>query len=276
MRRALVAISIGVSFSLCAFAAVAKPKVPFYRNRAVPAIVPRAVGNGVAVNAASFEPGLSPGELATVVGTDLTSVSGTVVASSLPLPTRLAGVTVLISGVPAPLYSISFANGQDQISFQVPWGIPTGPQAAQVQVFDGDLQTTSFMTDCFTSDPGIFVYQGLYAVAVHGSDGTLIGPNSPAAPGEVVVLYTTGLGPLDTSLGDGAPGPSDPPARTIDPFQVLVDGEDSPVFFSGLAPQFVGLYQVNFRVPFDAASGNLTLKIQSPHGESRTATLPVD
>src|SRR5437868_14988324 len=49
----------------------------------------RSASGTVAVNAASYENGISPGGLATVFGTNLTSVSGTVVSSTDAWPTRL-------------------------------------------------------------------------------------------------------------------------------------------------------------------------------------------
>src|SRR5262249_35765493 len=157
----------------------------------------------------------------------------------------------------APIYSIAFANGEDQISIQVPYDAPTGPAAAEIQVFDGNSLTADFVTDSFTEDPGIFTYQGNYAIA-EASDFSLIGPQNPAFRVEPLVLYVTGLRPLSLSLPDGFGSPTQPPfAQTIDPFQVIVDGEPCQVFFSGLAPGFVGLYQINFYVPSDARSGNL-------------------
>ena len=90
------------------------------------------------------------------------------------------------------------------------------------------------------------------------------------------MLYVTGLGPLTLNLTDGYGSPTSPPfAQTVDPFQVIVDGENCAVFFSGLAPGFVGLYQINFYVPSDAAAGNLEISIQSTYANSATATLPV-
>jgi uncharacterized protein (TIGR03437 family) len=44
----------------------------------------------------------------------------------------------------------------------------------------------------------------------------------------------------------------------------------SEVFFAGLAPGFVGLYQVNVRVPLDAPSGAVNLVIQTG-GQSSNA-----
>jgi minor extracellular serine protease Vpr len=262
------------AFNLAAAAAPAITKKPYHRQRSA-AARPRAAGDTVVVNAASFEPGISPGGLATIFGADLTSVSGVVIASGFPLPLELAGVSVLVDGISAPIYSIAFNNGEDQISFQVPYATRTGPGAVQVEVLDRGEETANIVTDSFTEDPGIFAYNGNYALAVHPSDGALVGPSDPAFPGEVLVLYVTALGPLSLDLDDGYPAPSDPLAQTTEPFDVLLDGELSQVLFSGLAPGFVGLYQINFRVPGDAASGNLDLQIRSPFASSRVAVLPV-
>ncbi len=254
-------------------------KAPFYRphasQRVRPGPMPRQIGEAVIVNAASYEKGISPGGLATIFGNDLSTVSGIVLAYRDPLPLELAGVEVWVSGLPAPIYGVAYANGLDQISIQVPYDAPTGPFAAEIQVYDfGDL-VADFFADSFTQDPGIFVYNGNYAVA-QASDYSIIGPDNPAIPGEPLVLYVTGLGPLDLNLVDGFGSPTSPPfARTVDPFQVIVDNEICDVFFSGLAPGFVGLYQVNFYVPLDAAPGNLPIWIRSPEADSLTAILPV-
>ena len=250
-------------------------KVPYYRARDRTTANPKQSGSVSIVNAASFEAGISPGGLATIFGEDLTTVNGVVLANSNPLPTLLAGVQVFISGLPAPIFAIAFANGEDQISIQVPYDAPTGPGAAEVEVVDHGSEVADFFTDSFTEDPGIFVYQGDYAIA-QASDGSLIGPSNPAIAGEPLVLYVTGLGPLNLALRDGYGAPTSPPfAQTIDPFEVIVDNEICNVFFSGLAPGFVGLYQVNFYVPQDAAPGSLPIFIQSPYATSATATLPV-
>jgi len=274
MKKVVSQLVLLCLFSLAAVAAPATPKKPYYRQRST-AARPHATGDPVVVNAASFEPGVSPGGLATIFGADLTSVSGTVIAPAFPLPFQLAGVSVLVNGVSAPIYSIAYNNGEDQISFQVPYATPTGPDSVQVEVFDQGEETGNIVTDSFTEDPGIFAYNGNYALAVHPSDGALVGPSNPALAGEVLILYVTALGPLSLDIADGYPAPSSPLAYTTEPFDVLVNGETSEVLFSGLAPGFVGLYQINFRVPRDAAFGSLDLQIRSPFASSRVVVLPV-
>ena len=254
----------------------AKKSPPYYRQRNV--TVPQAAqaaGDPVVVNAASFEPGISPGGLATIFGQGLSNVSGVVVANTDPLPLQLADVSVIVNGIYAPLFSVAYANGEDQISFQVPWETPTGPGAATLEILSNGRTVGFIQSDSFTEDPGIFMYGGRYAVAARPSDYSLIGPRNPARPGEVIILYTTGLGPVSLNIPDGYSAPLDRLAYTVDPFQVVVDGEQAQVLFSGLAPGFVGLYQINLRLPFDLPPGNLDIQILSPFANSGTATLPV-
>lgn len=272
--RHIAAITALLFVSGLASIAQTTPK-KFYRPRSPAASRPKAAGDPVVVNAASFEPGVSPGSLSTVFGTDLTSVNGQIVAATNPLPPELGGVSILVNGITAPMYSVAFANGSDVISFQVPYEAPVGPGAAEVEVFDHGERTADIFVDSFTEDPGIFVYNGNYSVAVATADGSLIGPDNPAVVGEVLALYTTGLGPLSFGVPDGFAGPSNPPASTVDPVDVFLNNEACEVLFSGLAPDFVGVYQINFRVPRDAPPGNLSLQIQTPFANSAVAILPV-
>src|SRR5581483_2972311 len=198
-----------------------------------------------------------------------------VLAGSDPFPTRLAGVQVFINGFAAPIYGIAYANGEDQISVQVPYETTVGPNAAEIQEYNKGSLVADFFSDSFTEDPGLFTYDNGLAIA-QPSDYSLIGPDNPAIPGEPLVLYVTGLGPLNQNLPDGYGAPTNPLARTIDPFQVVLDHEDCAVFFSGLTPGLVGVYQINFYVPQDAASGNLPIFIQDAYANSAVATLPVE
>jgi uncharacterized protein (TIGR03437 family) len=230
------------------------------------------------LNAASFLSGVSPGGLATVFGTNLTDVSGVVVADTNPFPLVLAHVSVYVNGVPAPIFSIAYANGEDQISFQVPWATDTGPRAATVDVYDYGTLVGELTVDSFTEDPGIFAfsqYGNEYAVALHADDYSLVTPNNPAVRGEVLVLYVTGLGPVDRNVADGWGAPSNPPANTIDPFSVILANKGVRVYFSGLAPGYVGLYQLNIQLPNDLPAGDLPLQITSDFASSQTVLLSV-
>ena len=254
-----------------------KPRV--FRDPKVTKPRPKDSSVGIDVlNAASFLPGVSPGGLATAFGTNLTDVSGVVQANSNPFPTTLANVQVTVNGVLAPIFSIAYANGEDQISFAVPWETPTGLGAVFVQVYDYGTLVGSLTTDSYIEDPGIFGFQqfgNTYAVAVHSSDYALVTPDDPAVRGEVLVLYVTGLGPVDQYIPDGYGAPSSPPANTQDPYRVILAGESVEVLFSGLAPGFVGLYQLNIRLPGDLPAGDLNLQITSDYANSQSVLLSV-
>jgi uncharacterized protein (TIGR03437 family) len=86
----------------------------------------------------------------------------------------------------------------------------------------------------------------------------------PAKTGEVLVLLATGLGPVTVKVGDGAPAPVEPLARVATAVGVTIQEQEAEVQFAGLAPGFVGLYQVNAVVPAGLkadASARLVLRV---------------
>lgn len=249
---------------------------PYFRSKHS-LLKPHQAGDPVVVNGASFLAGVSPGALASIFGQDITTVINVVVnADSLPLPTELEGTSVAVNGILAPMLTVADdGNGGDQINFQVPFETPTGAGAAQLDIYNNGTLVATVIADSFLEDPGIFTYSNNYAVAVRPSDYSLVRPDDPASPGETLILYTTGLGPLTLDVADGDPAPSDPLAYTEDPFEVLVDGEQCDVQFSGLAPGFVGLYQLNLVLPLDLPSGDLDLQITSQYASSNITKISI-
>src|SRR5262249_39398821 len=118
-------------------------------------------------------------------------------------------------------------------------------------------------------------YQVGPAAAIH-SNGSLVSVQSPARIGETISVFLTGLGRVTPAVADGAPGVSAEPlnTRTIPP-TVYVNGITARVTYAGLAPQLIGLYQVNFRIPNGVAPGNVTLGIGAPLTLNSQAILPI-
>ena len=87
------------------------------------------------------------------------------------------------------------------------------------------------------------------------ADGSLVSAEKPAQPSEILVLFATGFGVVNPGLATGSPSAGNQAVATT---SVFVDGTSNPasVEFSGASPGFVGLYQVNFRVPANTRSGN--------------------
>ena len=98
---------------------------------------------------------------------------------------------------------------------------------------------------------------------VHSSDFSLVSSSKPAAAGEILSLFATGLGPTRASLTPGQAFPSSPLAVVNSPIDVTVNGKSAEVLGAVGYPGAVDGYQVNFRVPPDTRTGTATLQISS-------------
>ena len=110
--------------------------------------------------------------------------------------------------------------------------------------------------------PQIMTNAGMPAVT-HSSDFTLVTASKPAAAGEILALFATGLGPTHPGVNPGQPFPSSPPAAVNSPVQVAVNGKPAQVFGAVGFPGAVDGYQVNFQVPPDTTKGNATVQLSA-------------
>ncbi len=107
------------------------------------------------------------------------------------------------------------------------------------------------------------VMTGTGPAVAHPNDFTLVTSSKPAAPGEVLALYATGLGPTRQSMEPGQGFPMQPPAGVAAPVSVTVNGTPAEVLAAVGYPGATDGYQVNFRVPSGVASGQATLRVSS-------------
>jgi uncharacterized protein (TIGR03437 family) len=222
---------------------------------------PRFSGASV-VNAASFASGMVAGSLVTVFAAGVRDDAGTVVADRVPLPNGLAGVSVTVAGIAAPVYSVSNANGQEQVNFQVPFAVAGRSTAAVVVTRDGQA-SASVDVPVSAAQPGVYTTDGTQAIVVHNADYTLTTAARPLERDEYAFLYVSGLGAVANAPADGAGGPVSPPARAMGDVRVTLGGLPCEVQFAGLAPGFAGVYQVNFRVPAGAGSGTQDIVVSA-------------
>ena len=96
----------------------------------------------------------------------------------------------------------------------------------------------------------------------HSTDFSLVSASKPAAAGEILSLFATGLGPV-RGVATGQPFPSNPPAPLNSPVQVMVNGNPADVIGAVGYPGSVDQYQVNFRVPSDTAKGPATIQVSA-------------
>jgi uncharacterized protein (TIGR03437 family) len=222
------------------------------------------------VNAASSAPftaGVSRGELITLYGANI-GPDAIQFASTVPFPTTLAGVQVLINNRPAPIYYVS----SGQISAIVPY--ETTGSVAQIQVVNNQSSSNLVTELVNATTPGLFSIPagGIgYAAAEH-ADGSLVSPSHPAQVGETVAVYVTGLGDVLPSISDGAPGVSSATTNTI---TASVNNVTATVAYAGLAPTLVGLYQVNVQIPTGIAAGDWYLDISGPDSYTSEAIISV-
>jgi uncharacterized protein (TIGR03437 family) len=201
------------------------------------------------LNAASGESGpFSPNTIVSLYGQGLSyeTVSlGGADGSYLPEHLQGAGTYVLVNSQPAGLFYVS----PTQVNFLLSSGALPGPAIVQV-VRDG-LAGPPVTIHLSEASPGLFQLDPDYVIATR-PDGSVITPKNPAAGGEIVILYATGLGrtaplPADREIPSEAA-----PLTRLAEFQVVIDGKPLPaadVLYAGVAPRFAGLYQLNVRLP---------------------------
>ena len=95
-------------------------------------------------------------------------------------------------------------------------------------------------------------------------------------PGEFVTIFCTGLGAVNDPPGTGKPASSNPLSKTAITPEVTIGGVAATVTFSGLAPGFVGEYQVDVQIPQGAPSGSAVPVTLSINGvQSNTVSIAV-
>jgi uncharacterized protein (TIGR03437 family) len=215
-----------------------------------------------------------------------TEASYTSLPNPLPLPTTLADLQVLVNGVAAPLTYVS----PTQINFIVPMATPTSGNA-DVQVVQpstgrvyaaGNPQMNAY-------SPGIFMltFSGRSRqAAVLNQDNTVNSATNGAVRGSYIQIFATGQGFLPNGPPDGAV----PSGLVTTPFtpHINIGGqfvEEYPrdstepakgqeVSFSGLSPEFPGVWQINVYVPKGVAPGT-NIPIAIFIGSLASADLPL-
>lgn len=224
------------------------------------------------VNGASYETGaVAPGSIAAVFGTFL--VNSLVTAPGASLPTSLGGVSLQAGTTAFPLFFVAGNQADVQISWEL-----SGQTQATVSATAGGQNVAFQGLKLAPFAPGIFSTnaQGSGQGAILDGSYRLVDGSNPASVGTTVQIYCTGLGPVTNQPASGTPSPSSPLAMTISTPTVTVGGLAAPVLFSGLAPGFVGLYQVNVEVPAATPGGSaVPVAISIGGAVSNTVTIAV-
>ncbi|MDZ7640175.1 MAG: hypothetical protein U5J83_18305 [Bryobacterales bacterium] len=182
-------------------------------------------------------------------------------APSVPLPTDLSDIQVTLNGRPLPLFFVA----KNQINFYLPNDVP---ESGTVLIEIRRKSTNDVLAGDFfgmaVAAPGLFTKnsQGTGQVAAVNYQGANpSGENSsanPVARGQVIALFGTGMGRVPGAPNDGSPAGG--ALSTPEKPQIAVGSGFVPpgnVEYSGFSPEFVGLWQMNVRVPDTTAVTDL-------------------
>jgi len=234
-----------------------------------------------AVNGASFsatQP-LGPGGIGSIFGVFLSNTTNS--ATTVPLPTEMSGVKVLVNGTPAPLFFTSYG----QINFQVPFESVAG--GATIQVMRDALMSSPISATVDVRSPGIFrIGVEEYGIVTNFTQGNFPYPPevgaalgvaaAPANGGDFLVIWCTGLSSVTPGVATGAAASGSPLSISDSIPEVTLGipgfGPRITPAFVGLAPGFVALFQVNFELPpgmNQSMGSNLRTPITLQFGDSR-------
>lgn len=207
----------------------------------------------IANTAAAIANYYAPNTFVTVYGVNLafTTVAlnqGDIAAGTLPTALPGTGVRVLINSILADIYYVS----PGQINLLIPNYLTAGPAVLQIEA-DG-LAGPAIPITLGAVAPAMYEIDANTISATH-LNGQTITANAPAQPGEVIVLYATGLGP---TLPEQLPNQIPTGAATLATpgFGVWLNGtavDPSLILYAGVTPGYAGLYQVNVMLPADVA-----------------------
>jgi uncharacterized protein (TIGR03437 family) len=219
---------------------------------------PPAINSGGVVSAAAFGAftSIAPGSWVEIYGTNLAADTNKWdnFFTGVNAPTTIDRTSVTIGGQSAFIDYIS----PGQVNVQVPSNVLTGTQPIVVITASG--ASAAYNMTVNSAQPGMlapanFVIGGKQYVVAQFPDGTYVlppntisgVPSRQAKPGETIVIYGVGFGPVNPTIPAGQIVQAD--NRLASPMQVTIGGAPATLGFYGLAQTAIGLYQFNVVVP---------------------------
>ena len=231
-----------------------------------PMILPAGI-----VDAAQFQALVAPGGIGSIFGSEL--ADDMLMAGEVPLPFELGGARVRVDGWEAPLFFVS----STQINFQVPFEV-TSPGEVNVVVTRNGEDSPIEPAVIAEFAPAVFLNPSTgEPIIQRHPDEALITAANPAKPGDVLIIFVTGIGGVSNPPATGAATADSPLARARVTPVVTLGGEAAKVLFAGLTPRFAGLGQINIQLPESLATTGATMPLVIDFEGSRNppVNLPV-
>jgi uncharacterized protein (TIGR03437 family) len=203
--------------------------------------------------------GVASGSLIKISGVGL--AAGAAAADSLPLPTTLGEMCAAVNSIPVPLIRVSPTVVEAQMPFEVSGNgtlVITSPggKSAPFSVNVPATAAAVFRTGQAGDQTGLPL---IYRV----DNQELVNFSNPVHPGDVLVIYATGLGQTSPAVASGAASPSNPLATAIVQPTVKIGDVSLQINYAGLVPGSAGIYQINAVVPANipaAREADLTIQ----------------
>ena len=238
---------------------------------------PPVVFAGGVVNAASYTAPVAPGTFVSIFGSGFTDSTSAIIAPAFPWLNELDETSVAIGGEPLPLYFVTAG----QINAILPDDLPVDTSLQVVVTRNGAVSAPQ-PVNLVSSQPGVFTQaqtgQGIGAILIIHPDGSWVvaGNGNSAKAGDALEIFCTGLGDVSPRLVAGYPAPPSPLSYVIDAVTLTIGGVNVVPFFSGAAPGFSGLYQVNATIPAGIAASQQAPLVLSQGGRAGvTVTVPI-
>jgi uncharacterized protein (TIGR03437 family) len=223
------------------------------------------------VNAADGTKPVAPGGLISVYGQQMSPVN--IATQQIPLPTALGESCLTVNGIAVPMLFVS----AQQINGQLPAN--ANGNATMTLYTPGGI-SNSFYFSISPTAPSIFrsgtagPETGL-ATIFRNDNGQLITPTNPIHPGDIIIIYATGMGRTSPFVDSGMAAPALPLPNTVIAASVTLGGAPLDVLYAGLVPGEVGVYQVNASVPSNVPQGMDIPLVVSQAGSSTTLSVRV-
>jgi uncharacterized protein (TIGR03437 family) len=211
---------------------------------------------------------LAPGTVAQVYGSNLATTQAE--PGVIPLPATFNGTRMLVGAFVAPLFFLS----DGQLNVQIPTELQPGKDYPVVVEANGGYTLPDTLT-ISPAQPGVLTFADKRLIAQHAADFSLITPDSPARQDEAITLYLVGMGATDPAIASGAPAPTNRLAPASNQTAVTIGGKAAALFFAGLTPGSVGLYQINLTVPTGLQAGDVPVVITQGGAVANASLLPV-
>jgi uncharacterized protein (TIGR03437 family) len=221
--------------------------------------VPPPYINGHSIrNAASYLPpalasgAIAQGSIFSLFGSALGPAAG-LQALTYPLQTTLGGVAVSIVQGKTTVAALPIYVSATQVNIIMPSNAPLGPVSVQVS-YNGQTSNFSPVT-AVASSFGIFsvnsagVGPGIVTDYISATSQPLNSLAAGAAPGQLVIIWGTGLGAVPSDINPPAAG--NLPVQT----EVFVGGVSAPLSYNGRSPCCSGLDQIAVTLPANVPTG---------------------